>query len=694
MIIETDDGKHRSFITEDERRIDMSRRWHAMSEEEQKSVLSVLNEMDFVSRTGLRKMENLQEVRDYSETIHAIAEAHYDHRIATIEEFVLDKYYLGHVGSYFWPQWLEDLKEVFMGRYTEIIVTGSIGSGKTVFSDMGLAYIFYELCMLRDPQATFGLMPGSEIVLVCFNRDKKLARDVTFGGLKRKLEPSPFFQELGVKFGNSELIYAKKNIRVIAASVRSADALGRDVFGGVIDETEFMEGSVLRQGGGIAASNEKSFAELLHESITRRMKSRYDRAGVLPGKLFMASSARDKDSFTNRRIGEAANDPRVFCRDYAIYDVAPASRFSKKKFWVMVGNERINHKIISKIEYRQMGKAGRQRMIDAGCRFIRVPENFRSDFERNIEDAIRDISGVVTVSLSPFIQMRSKIYEAIDPGLFHPMAQEVWHTDETPEIFWDRIVKPYDIRTGPGTMVTEIRPIRHPNASRNVHFDLSLGVQDPAGICISHIAGTIEVERRTQEGNPIMDEAPLIEVDLFLRIMPPKNGEINFASVRGIVYDFMKHGYKFDFASADKFQSHDTIQQMQTQGIKSEIVSVDKTLEPYTMMKTALYEGRLSYYNYPILIKELIYLQRDEIRQKVDHNPKGSKDVSDALAGVVYTLSTKNMYILPMEVGISEHPDEGEDDEWIRKTMTRSGDKALIKVGDVPPGGKPLFFKG
>jgi len=413
MIIETPDGKHISQITTDEKKADLYKRWKSMSDEEKRVVMSVLDEIDFISG-DFDTFENIDEVRGYSPTIHTIASHHYSGEIVSIREFVKNPYYLGHVGSYFWPKWLDDMEDVFSGRYTEIIVTGSIGSGKTVFSDMCLSYVFYELCMLEDPQATFGLMPGSEIVLVCFNRDKKLARDVTFGGLKRKLEPSPFFRDLGVKFGNSEIHYAGKNIRIIAASVRSADALGRDVFGGIIDETEFMEGSVLRQSGGIQGA-QKPFAELLHESVTRRMKSRYDRAGVLPGKLFLASSARDKDSFTNRRIGEAANDPRVFCRDYAIYDVAPRERFSSKRFWVLVGNERIRHKILTRAEYRAMGKDGRDKFIENGCRFIKVPDNFRGDFERNIEDAIRDISGVVTVSLSPFIQMRDKIYEAIDP---------------------------------------------------------------------------------------------------------------------------------------------------------------------------------------------------------------------------------------------------------------------------------------
>jgi len=497
-----------------------------------------------------------------------------------------------------------------------------------------------------------------------------------------------------VKFGNTEIVYEEKNIRIIPVSVRSADAMGRDVFGGIIDETDFMEGSVLRSGSGLKKPGEKPFAELLHESITRRMKSRYDVAGVLPGKLLLSSSARHKTSFTNKRIGLVANEPHVFCRDYAIYDVKPAENFSKKRFWVMVGTERIRHRILTKVEYKAMGVMERQSLIEQGCRFIRVPENFRSDFESNIEDAIRDVAGVVTVALSPFIQLQDKIYECVDPTLFHPLSTETWSTDRTPFINWDKLVRQYEYRIGPGRKGMEIRPIRHPHAPRHVHFDLSLGAQDAAGICIAHVVDTIQVERRTAEGNPILDEAPLIEVDLLLRIEPPLNGEINFASVRGIVYDFMKHGYVFNFASSDKFQAHDTIQQLDAQGIEGAIVSVDKTMEPYTYLKTAIYEGRLSLYDYPIVLEELVHLQRDETRQKVDHPQNGSKDVADALAGVVFTLSTKISYNAPMMMGLSEYEDVDGDTEWIRQTMVKSGKEAPVKIGDVPDDGRPIVFTG
>jgi hypothetical protein len=77
---------------------------------------------------------------------------------------------------------------------------------------------------------------------------------------------------------------------------------------------------------------------------------------------------------------------------------------------------------------------------------------------------------------------------------------------------------------------------------------------------------------------------------------------------------------------ANGFVSHnsrDTLQQLQQKGFNAEMVSVDTSLEPYDTLKTALYENRLFVYDYPVLTKELQQLEKDALRRKVDHPPKG-----------------------------------------------------------------------
>lgn len=680
MITETRTGRRRSKTDLNDVFGDMEKRVKGLSDREFGWLLKAMEEMSIVMEgddveSGF-EMDSLMCLYKQCEGLH------YDGPVVGVEEFCLDRNYLGHIGDSLYGKWRKDLVELFSHPYNEAIFTGSIGCGKTTACDIGLGYVFYELCMLTDPQRTYGLMPGSEIVLVCFNRDQSLARDVTFGGFKRKLEVSPFFNNLGVRFGPSMIHYQKKNIKVIAVSSRSANALGKDVFGGIIDETDFMEGNILK--GGLPKPGEKPFAEMLHESIKRRMASRYDRGGVLPGKLFMGSSARHRQSFTNRRISEAANDPLVFCRDYAIYDVAPADRFMKEKFTVLVGNERINHKILTKSQFRKMGRYERRRLEEDGCRFIQVPMNFMGDFKRNLEDSIRDISGVVTVSMSPFFQVRSHLYNIEDSTLVSPIRMDEWCTDSYPDIDWSSLVCKYVRKTAPGKLEEVMLPRRHPEAPRHVHFDLSFGKTDPAGLAIGHEAGRIRVERRGEKDEIVTEEAVLVEIDLALRIVPPSGGEIDFAVIRSLVYSFQEHGYTISFASMDSFQSGDMRQRMGDAGIEAEQISVDKTTEQYTCLKTAIYEGRVACYPYPILIEELEQLQKDEAKVRVVHLPGGSKDVADAVCGVVYTLSTRSSYNGQVVRGISEFVDDNQnDDAWIRDTMVHSGKEPPVPAKDV-----------
>jgi hypothetical protein len=659
--------------------------------------MRIAEELGYVKSESGLGFESLSEILALTPRYHETVTAHYSGQLLSVEEFILNSHYLGAIGKSVYPVWMDALKEMFLGYYPEVLLTGSIGSGKTTCAELAVIYMFYELCMLSDPQSTFGLMPGSEIVLVCFNRDKRLARDVTYGGVKRKMQTSPFFNKIGVKFGTNELVLPSKNLRIIAVSAGSADALGRNVFGGVIDEADFLKGSTISSKMAATKGGNKPFVEQLHESIMKRMKSRFDRSGVLPGKLILASSAKNRDAFTNRRIGEAANDSTVFCRDYALYEALPARRFSKKRFWVLVGNERINHKILTDYEYDEMGDAGRQHLRGDGCMFLHVPDNFRSDFERNIEDSIRDIGGVVTVTLSPYIQMRGRIYDAIDPTLKHPMPRDTWITGTPLNINWGQISHKVRRRVGVGLWEESVEPIRHPEAMRHVHIDLSLGKTDAAGLCIAHTAGVVEVERRDQENlSVVVEEAPIIEVDLILRIEAPPNSEIDIGAVRSIVYAFMDHGFSFNFASLDSFQSAESIQKFRQQGIRADKISVDSTTEPYDYTKLALYEGRLVYYKYPILTGELKDLQLDisGVKPKVVHLPGGAKDCADSLGGVTYSLSTKLDHGARVFIEKSEYEKKEDGSRWIRETMYRKGKEPPIKVGDTPSSGGPLIFTG
>ena len=95
------------------------------------------------------------------------------------------------------------------------------------------------------------------------------------------------------------------------------------------------------------------------------------------------------------------------------------------------------------------------------------------------------------------------------------------------------------------------------------------------------------------------------------------------------------------YVSADTYQSADTLQLLSQQGFVTGVRSIDRDPRPYDVPKTALYDGRVELPAHSVLLRELLALERDAGTGRVDHPPHGSKDLADALAGVVYGLTMR-----------------------------------------------------
>lgn len=81
--------------------------------------------------------------------------------------------------------------------------------------------------------------------------------------------------------------------------------------------------------------------------------------------------------------------------------------------------------------------------------------------------------------------------------------------------------------------------------------------------------------------------------------------------------------------------SVDSVQTLRSAGINADFLSIDRNPEAYYTMKAAILDKRLDYYNYKPFIEEAQSLE--ELKgKKIDHPRSGSKDVSDAVAGVCF----------------------------------------------------------
>jgi hypothetical protein len=643
---------------------------------------------------------------------NGLADAEYRLAPVDIKTFLTEPYFLGETGASLWPQLADDLVDLFEGEYEEATLGGSLGWGKSFFATTAMAYVIYQMSCLKNPQRAYGIDVGSSIYVAMISVTEKVAKRVVISELIGKIRFSRYFQEhFKPKEAPSQLeVRFPSGIQVVGGSTGSSAMIGLNVFAGLIDETSFLgEKKKLDRHG---RESVVDVGEQIYKSIIRRMKSRFQRVGRLPGVLILASSKERPSAFIEKRIQAAReiDDPMMFAREYATWDVHPKEKFSGKHFGVVVGTERISSRILSG-DPEEL-----KRYEDMGLQVVSVPEDYRKDFVDDIDGALRDIAGVATDVVSQYMNRSEKVYDCQDATLEHPIGHdegegpmEEWVANTPLPIQWHRITKPFKRRLPGGYTEDAWRPIRHPEATRYVHIDTSYAA-DSSGICIAHIAGWTEVVRRDALGEEYNELAPRIEADLVLAVVPPPGDEIMLADLRGVVYQFMAHGYQVSYASLDSFQSIDTIQQFRKHGVDAEVVSIDRTTEPYDVLKTAMYEDRFRMAPHAVALREFRYLQRvpkSGGRIKIDHPKKnpdgtpGSKDVADSIAGVVYSLTRKvpGRPMAPM-LGSRESFDEKQDDSWVtggkvlvQSTMVKGERQSLVGEHDGPASSLP-FLKG
>ena len=610
-----------------------------------------------------------------------------------VDEWLDDPYHMGMNSQTLYPQIRKDLCEALGGNgYREIIMTGSIGYGKTTFMSFAICRLLYELSCLRSPQLCYGLSPGSGIAIALVSVNLFVANKVMLEAVTDKLALSQYFLEHFPHTGKKDELKFPSNISVYISSTGALHRLlGLNVVGAAIDEANFMNRNKAVKGGSKRKLSSYDDAERLYGGIVRRIKSRFLKSAPdLPGCTILTSSANLSGGFLERRLDESKNDPTLFARDYATWDVKPQQNFCGLRFKVAVGNGHIRSKIFSESELEDGKTLAFYESND--CRILDVPIEYKNDFDRDLEMSIRDIAGVSTFAISAFIQRVEKIDDAIDFTREHPCTTMAWKMDEPFSIVWEKISVQKE-RTLKG-MYKEVyfAPRYRPDVGRFIHIDTSLS-GDSTGFAMGYIDRHVEVVRRDSEGNEYNDLAPYIVIEFVLEIIPPDGDQIFLADVRRLVYEIQDHGFHIAGFSCDSYQSADTLQQIKQRGVRNvEVSSLDRSTEGYDFLKSALYEDRISFYDYPNLINELRSLEYVAERGKVDHPVAGSKDLADAVAGVVLGLirNTRGdrMIFTPTE------KTESNDMSWVSdgKVKWKDGNELPTKPNSGTKAPMPIIF--
>lgn len=606
----------------------------------------------------------------------------------SFSEWLSDEYFSGDLKYELWPSWQQELSHVctVSNRVTEWYVTGCIGGGKTFASLVAQLYRGPYICScLRCPQLYFGIAKDSEIVFGLFNALKDNAARVDFSQLARFVRASRWFStKCPAIITQSDCIiqWPSKNLMLKIGS-NEMHALGANLFSYLIDEVNFMRTPECRE------ANEHQAYKIYHHTV-RRMKSRFQQYGICPGLACVVSSRASASSFLEDLMRKNKDVPGTYVTDYSQWEAKPRKTFSEHIFRVAVGNKYRKSEVLDTVITGGSPDTKLWRVDPTiakesppGQNMIYVPVDFYHDFLRDIDGSLRDIAGVPTLAVSPLIQRTESVWECIDPKRKHPFMKEE-HTlsldDSEASLInfmnWREL----------GKIVMGVwQPLHFPGLPRFAHVDLGL-----TGDCAAFAVGCcydsyILTKTDLITGQPTEDFMPKVWVDFMLRIRPVHGEQIDLGKITTFLINLRNYGFWLQRVTFDGFASHMAIQTILKANIlptrttmkkkagdelvktDSYVVSVDRDDKPYTNLRDMLFQGAVSFYHYQPFIDEVLALEHSVkktdggvIKGKVDHSPKGSKDISDAVAGMCWGITTSRAFTpaTPVKEGVGDLPDK------------------------------------
>ena len=532
----------------------------------------------------------------------------------SIPEFMESSQYLGLKGEIY-PRVMEHLIEINSGQYDEIVLTGGIGSAKTSIALWSLAFQVYQLSLLLYPQQHYGLDHSSEILFVFQSLTGILSKEVDYHRFRELVHMSPYFSRIFPYDSDKEsTLYFPRRIIVKPVSGEQTAAIGQNVFGGVIDEINYMQ-KVDKSRQSIDGGSYDQ-AKALYNSIARRRQSRFMQGGTIPGLLCLVSSKRYPGQFTDVKFEEAAKDrkefgaSRIYCYDKRTWEVVPEDRYTGEWFKLFLGDLTRQPRVLSDAEEVPVA--------DEDLVML-VPIEYKRNFEVDIMDAIREIAGVSTLARHPYFVNNARVSEGFGT------TKSILSRDRVNfDIEKLAFRKEYFVDLGNTGL-----------HSRYCHVDLAI-TGDSAGLAIGYVRDFAIVDR-----GETAEMMPNIVYDCLLEIVPPNNGEIEFSMIRELLYDLRSAGLPIQWVSFDSYQSRDSLQVLRSQGFQTGLISLDKDNIGYDILKSAFNDGRISAPMHDVCIRELFSLEKDPATGKIDHPVGGSKDVSDAMAGVAVGLTTR-----------------------------------------------------
>ena len=563
-----------------------------------------------INPAQLQMMEQLISAYGYDQTMSALANmSGYTATPPTIEEFIFNEDFLGKMLGYdedmtrpkIYSKWRTGLNEIFPNPfhspYMEVVFSGAIGTGKSTVALAGALYDLCKLTYLKHPQQKFKLVDTTIIAYAVINATLTLAKDVLFDQLIEWIEVSPYFRGLANK--SSGRTKFPKGIDIIAGS-RFDQVMGRAIVGAILDEMNFQN----------RVSNQ---AYDNYNSVRARVESRFlGRGGSWPAHMWLVSSKSDESGWLQTHIDKMALVPTVRIFEYPIWDVLKDKGiYSGDTFKMFIGDKTRDPFLIERPD--QILGVADELIID-------IPVEYKQNFINDPFRSLQDLAGTGTWSSRNYISSSELIEECQIRD--NPVTQTVVTLD-----FYDKSQKLIDYII--------YHQLDMDSRARFIHIDLGLRT-DKTGIASTRFDGYVTLKRfDPTTGQMVKIREPVFYTDWVMAIEAKPGHEVAIYKIKNLITDLRSRGYPIAKVSMDGYQSVNLRQDLSLLGFEAEEISVDRKKDPYYNMKNAILESRYNGVRHPIFDDELRRLIDGE--KKIDHPMDGSKDVTDAVCGSLWS---------------------------------------------------------
>jgi len=596
---------------------------------------------------------NKNRKRDKIQTLLDASYVGYKERPVSMRRFLTDTDFLGNVtkgGKMIFPIWKETLIDLSnLPEKNLVVLTGSIGTGKTTVAIMGMAYVLHLVMCLADPWAYFNKQDGGKMAVVFFNLTRTLSASKGFNLLQGYLQSSPWFREKGHIMGSEENPRLEFPIfEWISGSPYSKGygTLGLNVITALMDEVDSP------------TESDKQRIRVLKafESTYRRFENRF----VLPsqieenkkltiGKFFLVASKQEQLSFLNTFVAKRKSSLNVYIVDIPIWEARPKSEYCGIKFPVKLGDLYTPSEVLG-IEIDGKFVVDNEKVLKAqqeGFKIVQVPIEYLEAFQRDVVGALRDFAGISVTALrkSKLFPSEHLLVECYDPAKKNPIKKMTIEVGFEDDVDFANYI--------------DFRAIRIPkHIPRYIHVDIAYsGDGDALGLGMSCISGWTDrtVENLDKGGTMSVEKLPVVETDLSMRIKGRVGDKIPLHKVRKLIID-LKKVYKFNIKLVTfdlNLLSEDTKQILTRAGIECDSLSLDRNPQIYRSFRDLVNDKRWVYHKDEYAHFEFINLEDDTEKNKIDHPDevidiviledgdtnevvvKGSKDLADGITGSV-----------------------------------------------------------